>query len=62
MKQRPNARQRAVCKTYGGGDYAHFGEDPDWHANLEGCVDTLFRFLMIELSDGEDLARACKRW
>lgn len=49
-----NAWQRAVCKTYGGGDFREFADDPDWRRNLRDCGDTLFAFLMIELADQED--------
>ena len=49
-----NASQRVVCKAYGGGDFNHYADDPDWRHSIDQCGDTLFRFLMIELSDGED--------
>lgn len=53
-----NAWQRAVCKTYGHGDFDHFADDPDWRQNLDACGDTLFMFLMIELGDMEDCGDA----
>jgi hypothetical protein len=50
-----NAWQRAIARTYGGGDYAHFTEQLEVsHEDLADCGDTLFEFLVIELSDQED--------
>ncbi len=49
-----NAWQKAVANNYCHGDFAHFRRDPNWRANLDGCGDSLFRFLMIELSTQED--------
>ncbi|WP_414462443.1 hypothetical protein [Hyphomicrobium sp. DY-1] len=49
-----NASQRVVCKAYGGGDFNHYADDPDWRHSIDQCGDTLFRFLMIELSDAEE--------
>lgn len=54
MKAAMNPWQAAVAKQYADGDFAHFATDPHWRANLEGCGDTLFSFLMIELSSQED--------
>ena len=50
-----NEWQRAVDRNYGDGDYAQFavgGAISD--ADLDQCGDTLFVFLMLELSDAED--------
>lgn len=50
-----NEWQRAVARNYGDGDYAQFavgGAISD--ADLNQCGDTLFVFLMLELSDAED--------
>ena len=50
-----NDWQKAVARTYGDGDYGHFeveGKISD--DDLEQCGDTLFAFLMLELSDAED--------
>lgn len=49
-----NQWQKAVCDTYGGGDYRHLKRSPRWQDQLEDLGDTLFSFLMIELSDTED--------
>lgn len=49
-----NAWQKAVCETYGGGDYRHLKRNPRWKEMLDDVGDTLFAFLMIELSDAED--------
>jgi hypothetical protein len=50
-----NAWQKAIARTYGGGDYAHLTEQAKVsHEELADCGDTLFEFLMIELSDQED--------
>lgn len=49
-----NAWQKAVCETYGDGDYRHLKRSPRWREALDDVGDTLFRFLMIELSDAED--------
>lgn len=46
--------QVAVASTYGGGDYAHLADNEHWRHDIEDCGDSLFRFLMIELSDAED--------
>lgn len=42
--------QDAARKAYGDGDYA----DMSTRDNLEACGDTLFKFVMIELSRRED--------
>lgn len=49
-----NRWQKAVCETYGHGDYRHYRNNPRWKSAVEDCGDTLFRFLMTELSDSED--------
>ena len=50
-----NVWQKKIACSYGGGDYADLAEKGEMNAeNLDGCGDTLFRFLMIELADGED--------
>ncbi len=48
--------QQAVCRTYGEGDFASLADDPDWYSALDEIGDTLFRFLMVELSTAEDCA------
>jgi hypothetical protein len=45
---------RCVCETYGGGDYRHLKRSPRWLEQLDDVGDTLFTFLMTELSDAED--------
>ncbi|WP_313806622.1 hypothetical protein [Sphingobium sp.] len=45
-----NQFQRICAQTYDGGDFAHV-EDLD---EAGACGDTLFAFLMIELSSSED--------
>lgn len=50
-----NDCQRAVARTYGDRDYAHFDVDGAISDDdLDQCGDTLFVFLMLELSDAED--------
>lgn len=50
-----NDWQRAVARTYGDRDYAHFDVDGAISDDdLDRCGDTLFVFLMLELSDAED--------
>ena len=50
-----NAWQKKIAYSYGGGDYADLAEKGEMSAeDLDGCGDTLFRFLMVELADGED--------
>ena len=64
MASKMNAFQRKACEVYGGGDYAHLVDDIDWKTSAIGCGDTLFQFILIELSDAEDcsdLATACER-
>ncbi|WP_414463335.1 hypothetical protein [Hyphomicrobium sp. DY-1] len=53
-----NKWQAAVCATYGGGDYRHLRRSPRWKDALDDVGDGLFRFLMIELSSGEDCTDA----
>jgi hypothetical protein len=49
-----NAWQRAIARPYGGGDYAHFCDQPEvTREELAECGDTLFEFLMVELGDQE---------
>jgi hypothetical protein len=50
-----NDWQKAVARTYGDGDYRHFEVDGKISDDdLERCGDTLFIFLMLELSGAED--------
>ena len=50
-----NDWQKAVARIYGDGDFAHFEIDGKiCDADLDQCGDTLFVFLMPELSDAED--------
>ena len=50
-----NDWQKAVAQTYGDRDYAHFDVDGVISDDdLDQCGDTLFVFLMLELSDAED--------
>lgn len=50
-----NDWQKAVARTYGDGDYGHFEIDGKISDDdLDQCGDTLFVFLMLELSDAED--------
>ena len=48
-----------LAETYGGGDYAHLVKEAPfctsgaWKAALARCGDTLFTFLMVELSNKE---------
>jgi hypothetical protein len=50
-----NDWQKGVVRIYGGGDYAHFADEGAIsYEQLDQCGDTLFEFLMIELSDAED--------
>lgn len=52
---RLNKWQKAVARTYGDGDYAYFAEAGEISdSELDQCGDTLFAFLMLELSDAED--------
>ncbi len=49
-----NKFQQIICKTYGGGDYSHILKKPElWESEARKVGDTLFLFLMIELSDDE---------
>lgn len=50
-----NPWQKAIAQAYSDGDFPHFaevGEIAD--GELDQCGDTLFAFLMLELSDAED--------
>jgi hypothetical protein len=49
-----NPWQKAVCETYAHGDYRHLKRNSRWQDKLDDLGDTLFSFLMIELSDAED--------
>ncbi len=50
-----NAWQRAIARSYDGGDYSHLADQGEVSRDdLAGCGDTLFEFLMIELADSED--------
>lgn len=50
---RMNAWQKAVARTYADGDFANLIDDPQWRQQLPLLGDTLFSFIMIELSDRE---------
>lgn len=51
-----NAFQQAAAEVYGGGDFAHFADMTGTQAMDELAIagDTLFKFVMVELGDGED--------
>lgn len=50
-----NAWQRAIARTYDGGDYAYLCDQAEiTREELADCGDTLFVFLIIELGDQED--------
>lgn len=50
-----NEAQTVCARTYAGGEFAHLVEEPTtWRGFIDSCGDTLFRFMMLELSDGED--------
>jgi hypothetical protein len=50
-----NSWQKAVARSYDGGDYAYLAEqDETAREDLAACGDTLFEFLMVELGDQED--------
>lgn len=50
-----NAWQKAIARTYDNGDYSYLAEQTEVsREELANCGDTLFVFLMIELSDQED--------
>lgn len=56
--------QIALAKTYAQGEFAWILDIRDWQNFTTDSVDTLFRFLMFELSHGEgciDLQTALKR-
>ncbi len=57
MKAHPmNDYQAAVALRYGGGEFAHLIADAQWRQHLPECGDTLFAFLMLELSAEEGCA------
>ena len=49
-----NDIQKAVCLAYGDGDFAYIAGEPNWRELVSACGDTLFRFIMVELSTEED--------
>lgn len=52
-----NQAQMIVIEDYAVGDFAHFNDfktKEEFDSELENCGDTLFKFLMIELSESED--------
>jgi hypothetical protein len=54
-----NDWQKAVARDCGGGDYARFAEHGAVTKDeLRHCGDTLFVFLMLELSGDEDCCSA----
>jgi hypothetical protein len=56
-KFKVNDWQRVIARSYGGGDYAYLADIDDYaqlRQELSECGDTLFAFLMIELSEAED--------
>lgn len=53
-----NEYQRAVALSYGGGTFSWLTESNKWRRDLDHCGDTLFQFLMIELSTKE----GCQSW
>ncbi len=53
-----NAWQKSVARTYSEGDFSHFADKGEMDDDdLAGCGDSLFRFLMTELSDREGCDR-----
>lgn len=50
-----NAWQRAIARSYDGGDYSYLADQGEVSRDdLAGCGDTLFEFQMVELADSED--------
>jgi predicted transcriptional regulator len=50
-----NAWQKAIARTYDGGDYGYLAEQAEVsREELAECGDTLFEFLIVELGDQED--------
>jgi len=49
-----NTIQIEVAKSYANGDFRDIVESDDWRRYLTTCGDTLFSFLMMEFSPGED--------
>jgi len=48
-----NKYQATLCDAFSHGDYAYLAQSKHWRRDLEGLGDTLFKFLMTELSTGE---------
>jgi hypothetical protein len=48
-----NPFQRIAARAYDGGRFAHLLADADWPNQLPRLGDTLFAFIMVELSSGE---------
>lgn len=55
---KPNEFQKLAATVYGGGDYAWMASAKNWRKELSSCGDTLFAFIMIELSTKE----GCETW
>jgi len=49
-----NTIQTEVAKSYAEGDFSEIITSDDWRHTLASCGDTLFSFLIIELSPGDD--------
>jgi len=47
-------QQIAAAHVYDDGEHAHIIHDPNWRLSLPGYGDTLFQFVMLELSASED--------
>lgn len=48
-----NPFQQVAAETYGDGDYSYIDHYTDWRTAIDDCEDTLFTFVMIELSSKE---------
>lgn len=47
-------QQIAAAKAYDGGEHAYIAAEPNWRRDVHLCGDTLFQFVMAELSASED--------
>lgn len=54
MRTQINAQQAKAARAYQGGEFAYIIERPNWHGELAAIGDSLFTFLMMELSSDED--------
>ena len=53
-----NRFQVCVTRTYSDGAYASYATSETWRKDIDALDDGFFKYLVLELASGEELARS----